>query len=101
MASPDNTRNKNVLPLISPMVPMEPVRNTIIQEKTSTTPVRTAVPTSESMSCMPIFDRTAVIPANSAEPNANITHICHFLLCTSHRPALPSQNQRPYSAGLA
>ena len=57
-----------------PMEPAVPVRNTIIHENTRTTAVRTAVAKSESVSLTPIFDKTAVRPANTAEPKANNSH---------------------------
>ena len=71
MARPESTRNKHVLALIKPMVSMDPVRNTMIHENNNTTPVRIAVATSESVSLTPIFDKTAVRPANKVDPKAN------------------------------
>lgn len=68
----ESTRNKHVLALIKPMVSMDPVRNTMIHENNNnTTPVRIAVATSESVSLTPIFDKTAVRPANKVDPKAN------------------------------
>lgn len=46
--------------------PCEPTTNTISQEKASTTTVRMAVATVESVSRMPHFAKTAVKPAKSA-----------------------------------
>lgn len=53
----------------------DPARNTISQEKTRTTTVRTAVATVESVFRMPHFARIAVIPEKNAEPTAYKTHI--------------------------
>ena len=52
------------------IVPTAPPSPAMIQAKTSTTQVLTAVPASESIFLIPHFDRIAVIPANRAEPNA-------------------------------
>ena len=38
-------------------------------------PVRKAVATVELMCCMPIFAKTAVTPANIADPHAKSNHI--------------------------
>ena len=53
----------------------EPVINTIIQEKTSTTTVLTAVATSESVSFIPHLARIEVSPANKADIKAITSHI--------------------------
>ena len=89
MATPDRTRNRQVLALMVPMEPAEPVRNTIIHENTRTTAVRTAVAKSESVSLTPIFDKTAVRPANTAEPNANNSHSIFTSPIYSLYPVLP------------
>ena len=47
-----------------------PVSSTIAQENTSTTQVRTAVATVESVRRIPHLARMAVMPAKKAEPNA-------------------------------
>ena len=49
--------------------------NTISQEKASTTIVRTAVATVESVLRMPHLASMAVAPAKTAEPKANMIHI--------------------------
>ena len=49
---------------------------TIIQEKNKTTIVLRAVATLESVCLMPHLAKIAVSPANKAEPNAKIIHIC-------------------------
>lgn len=54
---------------------MEPTQKTKSHEKTSTTVVRTAVATVEFVFLIPILLRIAVIPANSADKSAIITHI--------------------------
>ena len=53
----------------------ELVIKTISQAKRSTTMVRIAVATVESVFLIPHFARIAVIPAKNAEPNANVIHI--------------------------
>ena len=53
----------------------EPANHTISQENSSTTMVRMAVATSELVFLIPHLAKTAVSPANRAEPNANGTHI--------------------------
>jgi hypothetical protein len=55
--------------------PIPPVLHAKSQENRSTTIVRTAVATSESVSRMPILAKIAVSPANSAEPNAKSIHM--------------------------
>ena len=53
------------------------------QEKISTTMVRMAVATVESVLRMPHLAKMEVRPANSAEPTANISHMISslFLVC--------------------
>ena len=75
MARPDKTRNSQVKEEIRVISGAEPTRNTISHEKISTTMVRMAVATSESVFLMPHFARTAVIPAKNAEPTANKPHM--------------------------
>ena len=75
MDRPDSTRNTRDFPEISPMVFWEPTKNTITQEKISTTTVRKAVATSESVFRMPHLASTAVIPAKKAERTATPIHI--------------------------
>ncbi len=75
MANPDRIRkNRDLIP-ISVIVCRDPVRNTMIQENTSTTAVRSAVMTSESMDLVPHFARIAVSPAKRAERTAIMSHI--------------------------
>ena len=57
------------------IVPCEPVINTISHENASTTMVRMAVATVESVFRMPHLARMAVRPAKSAEPNAKKIHM--------------------------
>src|SRR5690554_2980057 len=73
-------RNNNVLLLTSASVRWEPTINTISQEKRSTTIVRMAVATLESVFLTPILERIAVNPAKIADPKANKTHISATLL---------------------
>ena len=77
MASPESVRNSQVFPLISVIVPAEPTIITIIMDMISTTIVRTAVATVESVLRIPHFASIAVIPAKNAEPAANKSHICN------------------------
>ena len=60
-----------------------PATNTITQDMTSTTPVRMAVATVESVLRMPHLAKMEVRPANSADPTANISHMISslFLVC--------------------
>ena len=60
---------------ISVIVPAEPTINTMIQAKRSTTTVRRAVATSESVFLIPHFASIAVSPAKSADNAAMISHI--------------------------
>ena len=60
MESPESTKNSNVGPEIWAMPPWEPTTNTISQEKSSTTMVRTAVATVESAA-----EPVAAGPANA------------------------------------
>ena len=60
---------------ISPMAPSGPTHAATTHARTSTTQVRTAVATSESVVWTPSLPRIATSPANSAEPHAAITHI--------------------------
>lgn len=53
----------------------EPTIKTISHEKISTTTVRTAVATVESVLRIPHFARIAVIPEKNAEPTAYKIHI--------------------------
>lgn len=57
-----------------PMVPMDPEMPAIAQAKTSTTQVRMAVATSESVCLMPHLAKMDVMPAKSADANAATTH---------------------------
>ena len=75
MASPDRTRNNNVFPSTFLIPDQVPVTRTISQENRSTTTVRIAVATSESVFLIPHFARIAVIPAKNEEPTAKSTHI--------------------------
>lgn len=70
MERPESTRNTKETTVSEEIVPAEPAASTISQEKTSTTPVRMAVATSESVERMPHLARMAVIPANRADKNA-------------------------------
>ena len=53
----------------------EPIRNTITQENRSTTTVRRAVATVESVFWIPIFAKIEVSPAKKAEQTAYKSHI--------------------------
>ena len=57
-----------------PMVPMDPEMPAIAQAKTSTTQVRMAVATSESVCLMPHLAKMDVMPAKNADANAATTH---------------------------
>ena len=57
------------------MLPAEPTMSTMTSDIISTTIVRIAVATVESVFLIPHFARIAVAPAKSAEPSANNTHI--------------------------
>ena len=61
--------------LICDIEPAEPEMNTIIHENTSTTAVRMAVATSESVLRMPHLARIAVRAAKTAENTAAVSHI--------------------------
>ena len=93
MARPERIRKIHVLALRVMMVGPEPTIHTISHEKSSTTMVRMAVAASESVLRMPHLARTAVSPANSAEPNAKITHITDTFLSRL------KYMQRPRSTG--
>ena len=73
-------RNSQVFGSMEPSWSCEPTTNTISQEKSSTTMVRTAVATVESVLRMPHLARIAVMPAKKAEPKANKIHIVITLL---------------------
>lgn len=75
MASPDSTRNSQLLPSTAAMPACAPVMNTSSQENASTTAVRIAVARVESVFFTPIFARIAVTPANRAEAQASPSHI--------------------------
>lgn len=63
------------------MPPNVPLMATISHENTSTTIVRIAVATSESVLRMPHFARMVVIPAKKEKPIAYNIHIfCHLAL---------------------
>ena len=72
---PDRIRKISERGLIWAMVPCEPTMKTISQEKISTTIVRSAVATSESVLWMPHLARIEVIPAKTAESTAVNNHI--------------------------
>ena len=55
--------------------PWEPTTNTMVHAKASTTRVRMAVATVESVFRMPHLARMAVTPAKSADPAAKRIHI--------------------------
>ena len=57
------------------IVPAEPTANTITHENSSTTNVRSAVATSESVFRIPHFASIAVSPAKKADKHAAISHI--------------------------
>lgn len=80
MARPDKIRNKKVLPLIDLIPAPAPVIPTISQENASTTTVRIAVATSESVFRIPHFARIAVIPAKKEDPTAYNIHILSIFL---------------------
>ena len=71
----ESTRKSMVFPVSAGSVVCEPTRNTITQENSSTTMVRMAVATSESVLRMPHFARMEVTPAKNAEANAYAIHI--------------------------
>ena len=75
MASPDSTRNTQVVVDSRLMVPPEPTRNTISQAKPSTTTVRMAVARLLGVCLMPTLARIAVSPAKIAEPVAYSSHM--------------------------
>ena len=85
MARPERIKNIQVLTLSEVMVGVEPTMPTISHENSSTTTVRMAVAASESVFRMPHLARTAVSPANRAEPNANKIHISVVLLSAFRR----------------
>ena len=70
------------------MVFWEPTRNTMIQEKASTTTVRMAVATWESVFLIPHFASMEVNPANRADANASRIHIKYVL------PSVPKKIHR-------
>ena len=70
MERPESTRNTKERTVREEIVPAEPAASTISQENISTTPVRRAVATSESVERIPHLARMAVIPANRADKNA-------------------------------
>ena len=70
MAAPDKTRNSRVFPLTEKIWLPDPTMPTIPQENSSTTMVRTAVATVESVFRIPHFARIEVMPAKKAEPAA-------------------------------
>ena len=61
------------------IVSADPATKTIIHENSSTTIVRNAVATSESVFLIPHFARIAVTPAKSADNTAIISHIKSLL----------------------
>lgn len=75
VAMPDR-RKHQVLPLTAAKLWSAPVTSTMSQENTSTTMVRRAVATLESVCLMPHLARMEVNPANRAEPKAYAIHIC-------------------------
>lgn len=72
---PERVRNISDFALICDIEPAEPEMNTIIHENTSTTAVRMAVATSESVLRMPHLARIAVRAAKTAENTAAVSHI--------------------------
>jgi len=72
VANPERIRNTQLRWPISAIVSAPPRTATIAQANISTTVVRIAVATLESMSRIPIFAKIAVNEANSAESNANV-----------------------------
>ena len=79
VARPERIRNRKDLGSIWEIVPADPTTNTMIQEKISTTTVRTAVATSESVCLIPHFARIAVKPANIDDYTAIRSHIICLL----------------------
>ena len=75
MARPDRMRKAQVRPDTWEIVFWDPTTKTMSQEKTSTTQVRMAVATLESVFRMPHLARMEVSPAKSAEAKANKTHM--------------------------
>ena len=75
MAKPDKIRNSSDFADIAEMVSADPTIKTITHAKSSTTMVRIAVATSESVFLIPHFARMDVIPAKKADRIAMISHI--------------------------
>ncbi|MPN41148.1 hypothetical protein SDC9_188690 [bioreactor metagenome] len=70
VAKPESARNTSVFVSTAASVACEPARNTIAQANMSTTIVRIAVASDESVLRIPALTSIAVTPAKSAEPNA-------------------------------
>ena len=84
---------------ILPIPLCAPVTNTMSHENASTTMVRSAVATLESVFLIPHFAKIAVRPANKAEPNANIIHILGSLLgCICRNFSLIIPQKQPFPA---
>ena len=70
MAKPDRTKKSQVLGAMVESWDCAPATHTMSQANASTTMVRTAVATVESVCRMPHLARMEVTPAKSAEPKA-------------------------------
>ena len=77
-ASIKRIRKNKVFKVIWPIVQTEPVINTRIQAKMTTTTVLSAVATLESVFFSPTLAKIAVRPANSADKNASKIHMVKF-----------------------
>ena len=74
---------------MSETVPAEPTTSTMSHENASTTMVRIAVATFESVVRIPHLARMAVSPEKSADPAANASHILVTSVYGSHYSDLP------------
>ena len=75
MARPDNARKSHVRREMVPNDQSDRVHEAIIQVKRRITVVRIAVAKFESMPVTPIFARTAVAPAKTAESNDQVSQL--------------------------
>ncbi len=76
MARPESARNNHDLGAMEAICPKEPATPTMTQVNTTTTQVRSAVATSESVVLMPHLASTDTMPANSAEAKAAAIQAC-------------------------
>jgi hypothetical protein len=92
VANPDNIKNSSEYPLTVGKVDCDPTMNTINHANASTTMVRIAVATVESVFLIPLFAKIDVNPANSAEPNANGIHIVSPIFLRQDWKILPDNS---------